>query len=417
MLFSKVSTLLATQPNATLFAGMMVASITQLIIGAILGIVLSPLVDGRYSKNKTIFGWHPLDPSRPAAAIASATAAATGLPQATAALLPRPTPPPKGLRELIVVACTFGNSFTLPFVFFLSLLPPVLADRAVAYSGLFLLAWSPCLWSVGYAFIERGFAKSLSSSSEKEAKNSAHVDERIQKRVWSTGTTTTGGVMRVLRQAFNPPIVATVFGLAVGCLPIGKHLITALKGGAGAQNFPLELSLAWAALKSAYEVVELLAVGTLAMRTLVLASSLLQQVGGSGALSTSKQQPQGSFLKTAWKAITPSEPTEARALAVLAAVRFLLLPLCSLAVFQLVSSLDLVPAPLARDPIFLFVIAVQSVMPSAQNIIIMLQLTDSTRPAAPAFAKMLLKLYAYAILPVTLWVTAFASRLAIPLGM
>lgn len=33
---------------------------------------------------------------------------------------------------------------------------------------------------------------------------------------------------------------------------------------------------------------------------------------------------------------------------------------------------------------------------------------------APGFARMLLKLYFYAILPVTLWVTSFATNLGVP---
>ena len=53
-------------------------------------------------------------------------------------------------------------------------------------------------------------------------------------------------------------------------------------------------------------------------------------------------------------------------------------------------------------------------MPSAQNLIILLQLSQRTQAAAPAFARLLLKLYLYAVLPVTLWVTAFATNLGIP---
>ena len=34
---------------------------------------------------------------------------------------------------------------------------------------------------------------------------------------------------------------------------------------------------------------------------------------------------------------------------------------------------------------------------------------------SPGLARLLLKLYALAIIPVTLWVTGFASRLAVPL--
>ena len=51
---------------------------------------------------------------------------------------------------------------------------------------------------------------------------------------------------------------------------------------------------------------------------------------------------------------------------------------------------------------------------SLQNLIILLQLSERTRGLAPGFSRMLLKLYAYAVLPVTLWVSAFATNLSIP---
>ena len=70
--------------------------------------------------------------------------------------------------------------------------------------------------------------------------------------------------------------------------------------------------------------------------------------------------------------------------------------------------------PALADPLLLFVLLVASCMPSAQNLIILLQLSQRTQAAAPAFARLLLKLYLYAVLPVTLWVTAFATNLGIP---
>ena len=124
--------------------------------------------------------------------------------------------------------------------------------------------------------------------------------------------------------------------------------------------------------------------------------------------------PRHGTLRSIVAALAPSDATEARALAVLSLVRFLLVPVTCIIAWRWAVAAGLVGS-LAADPLFLFVIAVQSVMPSAQNLIIVLQLSDITRPAAPAYARLLLKLYAYAVLPVTLWVTAFASRLNIPL--
>jgi predicted permease len=60
---------------------------------------------------------------------------------------------------MVAAACAFGNSLTLPLVFLSSLLPAAAYDRAVGYTALFLAAWSPLLWSLGYAQLSSaGFA-------------------------------------------------------------------------------------------------------------------------------------------------------------------------------------------------------------------------------------------------------------------
>jgi hypothetical protein len=228
-----------------------------------------------------------------------------------------------------------------------------------------------------------------------------------------------------------------LIGVIVGLSPFGIGIFSALKSGPGAHGaaisgsslnleyLPFELYLVWAGVKGAYEVIEMLAAGTLAMQTLVLASSLIQT---APATTSTNQNPNNTshdvvddgsvagsrMLKALWKALAPSDAFEARALAVLASVRFFLVPATSMVVWHWVSKLGFIGS-FASDPLVVFFLAVQCVMPSAQNLIIVLQLSDVTRPAAPAFAKLLLKLYAYAVLPVTLWVTAFASRLQIPL--
>lgn len=53
-------------------------------------------------------------------------------------------------------------------------------------------------------------------------------------------------------------------------------------------------------------------------------------------------------------------------------------------------------------------------MPSAQNLVLLAQLRRGTQPLAPRLAALLLRLYAVAIIPVTLWMTAFAYHLPMP---
>lgn len=405
--------MLASAPDASLLLGMAGAAIAQIVMGALWGILLAPLVDQRSSKELSIFGWKPFGtPPRSAAVIAAATASATGVPFAAAALLPRPPPVVPGLRELVTAASAFGNSFTLPAVFFMTLLPPGLSDRAVAYSGLFLLAWSPCLWSVGLSLVERGFEgnQALKENPCNNEESDPPMDVHPRGSSWNWLMSLNKGILRSL----NPPVVSILLGMLVGLSPFGRQVLLSLRGphGADVARLPFELSLGWTGLKGAYEVIEMLAAGTLAMQTLVLASSLLQK---SGQAPQRMESESGGMVKSFLKAVMPTDATEARALGVLFLVRFILLPTTAIVTWQWVARAPWA-APLVADPLFLFVIAVQAVMPSAQNLIIMLQLSDTMRPVAPAFARLLLKLYAYAVLPVTLWVTAFASRLSIPLG-
>ena len=234
----------------------------------------------------------------------------------------------------------------------------------------------------------------------------------------------------------NPPFLAIVAGMVVGLTPAGRGLLAstragataaaAVAGGAGSSALPLELGLAHAALKAALEVVELLAAGTLATQTLVLASSLLQRplAGGVGtprtpmgpaaaAVEAAAAARPRSWLALAAAALLPTDAAEARGLAALAAVRFVLLPCTTIFALQWLAASGLL-SPALSDPVLLFVLLVESCMPSAQNLIILLQLSPATQAAAPAFARMMLKLYAYAFLPVTLYVTAFASWLGVP---
>jgi hypothetical protein len=90
-------------------------------------------------------------------------------------------------------------------------------------------------------------------------------------------------------------------------------------------------------------VVELLAQGTLASQTLVLAASLLQQPEAPPAAASVGPAASATAAAVArsrlgWmgglKQLLPSDGTEARALAILSLTRFLLLPLASIACLQ-----------------------------------------------------------------------------------
>lgn len=65
-----------------------------------------------------------------------------------------------GTRQLVLACCAFGNSVTLPLVFLLALLPTAAADRATGYLALFMMGWSPMLWTYGLFLLNRGMPNS-----------------------------------------------------------------------------------------------------------------------------------------------------------------------------------------------------------------------------------------------------------------
>ena len=55
-------------------------------------------------------------------------------------------------------------------------------------------------------------------------------------------------------------------------------------------------------------------------------------------------------------------------------------------------------------------------MPSAQNLVVILQVKVATQPLAPRMAALLLRLYVFALVPVSLWVSLFVAGFGMPLA-
>jgi predicted permease len=347
---------------------------------------------------------------------------------------PSATFPPAGLRPLVAVSCAFGNSFTLPAVFFFTLLPAPLADRALGYAALFLLAWSPAMWSVGLALVGGGGPMGKKKEGVVAAAAAEVAGDLLQRGGGdgaSKGSILAGRLREFVGNALSPPTAAILAGVVVGLTPLAAVLFphtaeAAVSIAAAAAphvaDLPLELGLLRSVAHAAVAVIELLASATLAMQTVVLAASLLQrnEAGDDGGTSTSSSTINSSkgggmaALRSALRTLIPASAAEGRALAVIAAARFLIVPAATVLALHVAISVD--PGGLlASNPLLTFVLAVEAVMPSAQNLIILLQLRESTRSSAPGFAKMLLRLYAYAVIPVTLWVTGLATWLNIPI--
>ncbi|KAL6784660.1 hypothetical protein ACKKBF_B02695 [Auxenochlorella protothecoides x Auxenochlorella symbiontica] len=404
LMFVRVSGTLSTIESPMILVSIAGVATLQAALGAACGLLLGPLVDGAYPRAWAVGGWHPLRPSRPALEIAASLADAAGLDRARAdALAAQPAPAPQGSRQLLVLACAFGNSFTLPAILLSTLFSGARADACVGYAALCLLVLDGLVWSVGLGAV-RAATPGAPRRSLPEA----------------------------LRASLNPPMLGMLAGVAAGLTPLGRrHLVLPAAGAtAAAAAFPhptvavpVELALARGLLRCALEAAAALAAGAFALMTLVLAASLLggarRSAGGGGDGGDGDDDAQADpgegpgpvigLVRRAAALLRPEDALEARTLAAVGLTRFLFLPLAT------TLALRAVPLP-GVGPLPLLVLLLQSTMPPAQNLVILLQLSRGTRQDAPRFARTLLKLYALGTLPVTLWVTTFVAQAGLALG-
>ena len=112
------------------------------------------------------------------------------------------------------------------------------------------------------------------------------------------------------------------------------------------------------------------------------------------------------------KAILPSDRMEARVLGTVWVVRLLMMPLVSMALVGGLSALGVLP----NDPVCHLVLLVEGSMPTAQNLVVLTELSESTKDLTPKIGRMVLRLYPLAILPVTFWMTLFVQRMPVSLA-
>lgn len=259
-----------------------------------------------------------------------------------------PPSAPAGLRQLVTLASGFGSSFTLPVVFFSSMLPPAAAERALGYTALILLAWSPLLWSIGPNIVQRaGVSGGASAASADGGKLSDAA------RLWA-----------FVCKVATPPFLAVMAGAVAGMTPFGRVLVAPSGGAAAAMLGPLGAGV----LRNVMDVVKMLAGGALAGQSVVLAASLLQQseAGSDAAAAAAVPQHGGGAWGAAKRLLAPGSVAEARVLATVSLTRFLLLPLLTLSGVWALQRAALLPAAVAADPVLLLVLLSSSVMPTAQ---------------------------------------------------
>ncbi|KAJ7198656.1 hypothetical protein O6H91_Y500600 [Diphasiastrum complanatum] len=305
-------------------------------------------------------------------------------------------------ESLVMAACAFGNSVTLPLVLLSGILPSEEISRAAGYLSLYLVGWSPALWTFGYQII----------TSDQNGHSAL-----VNKWTW-------GNLYAFSKRILNPPLLGVLVGILIGATPLshlffpGQDLISAETTNSTC-GWGLLYSFTCGILSPLHEAASLLGSGTLSVQMLVLACSLAASFPSVHTKFASSHQ--SSILKLEsgadqkeQKESTSSSKDEPlidqRCFLVTVFVRIIIMPLAGIFITDLMHKSNLLPV----DPVCRLTIMVLAAMPSAQNLVVLCQLHVTTRPLAGIFAALIMSQYLVALVPLTLWMAIFLSIIAGP---
>jgi predicted permease len=278
-------------------------------------------------------------------------------------------------------------------------------NQAAGYLALFMVGWTPALWTVGYRIISSG-----------DADEDSRSNATRQGLSWLTLADWFESIM-------NPPLYGVLVGVLVGgtplsqfCLPVVAESAVGMEATTGAVM--MLHSVAAGILRPIFEAATLLGTATMAVQTVVLASSLaasmpsLKAKGSSSSNKTSTTSGVvGNPLKDALRTTDASagarpEPLlDRRAFWVISSVRLIAMPVVGIIMTTALQCARVLPV----DPIFNLTVLAEAAMPSAQNLVLLSQLRASTQPLAGMLANLLLSQYALSVVPITLWMAVFLT--------
>lgn len=257
----------------------------------------------------------------------------------------------------LLVCTTFSNSGPLPLVLIDSLFrnhggKTLVADGTACVS-MYLLCFSPLFWIIAPAVLAEVGQRHQTPFSESAQKKPS--DRR----------------RALLNRVLSPPVIGSLSGLCVGCTAPLRDALVSPQG----------------LLNPMFEAARTVGSAFIPAALLVLAGSLV--AGDSPASSESAQQP----LKQ-----NDTSQLIAVQVACIYAVRFISFGLAILASRHLPAVHDLV----RRNPLLLFVLLLETCMPSAQNSTVIYQL-QGRRDAARRLAKVLMLVYVLGIPAMAFW--------------
>ena len=127
-LCTRVAATLYLSPLTKALAVLPLSAMAQVIFGSMIGVVVTSFVNKIFAYASSHEEKKELDEAEEVRAIKEKN----------------------DMSRLGVAACSFGNTFTLPLVFLTEVLGRARADETAGYIALYLIGWTPVLWTVGF---------------------------------------------------------------------------------------------------------------------------------------------------------------------------------------------------------------------------------------------------------------------------
>ena len=252
-------------------------------------------------------------------------------------------------KELLTCT-TFGNSGPLPLTFVDALLRnhanSAHLPKSIGYISLYLLGWSPLFWI---------FAPAILS------------DDSNSKTDWKV----------VRSRVLSPPVLGSIFGVIVGSIPLLRGIFISHTG----------------ILNPVFESMRTLGAGYLPAVLLVLAGSLLPSPDASSntveksATAVNESKIDIGYIKQ---------------IVAIYLARFILIPTAGFAIIKALKTRVPSLSTILSDPVLVFVLLLETAMPSAQNSTVILQLQKKSAAAA-RIARILLAIYVLGVPAISYW--------------
>ncbi len=410
-LCTRVAATLYLSPLTKALAVLPLSAMAQVIVGSMIGVVVTSFVNKIFAYASSHEEKKELDEAEEVRAIKEKN----------------------DMSRLGIAACSFGNTFTLPLVFLTEVLGRARADETAGYIALYLIGWTPVLWTVGFLLIAGPVAVAgLSKDGEKDALRDAFL-------------TTRATMGRIGKELLNPPLLGIIAGVLIGATPLKEVFIGNFSSATA--EFSGVVTFVFVILRSLFELAASVGAAALPGQMLVLASSLVKITPedvekriarAKKAKETKEKVPfdEEEYEETAKRNVAQAaldvfvgacaliartfgsirsgfaylfrlNVPDAKALTAACIVRFIALPAACLFGLLFLRALNSPWFPSDRSAAL--VLLTMSCMPAAQNLVLLTQLREATRPLAPRLAALMLRQYVFAIIPVTFWLTAFTD--------